>query len=267
MTFLYFVKIFKIILQNFRILQVANGCVNCLIDLKWNWDYKSAINLHRSIQGRLIAQKCLLIKITQFTTFKTSHWIASFPDTRLISLSYSLFKQPPTNIFGDQCPPHVVDPADPNPNALPDCIADCGRLCTGGTGRICGEVYMAPIPGTTDGFAKICTCYCPPQPCVTRGVALVPVVLPNKKAVLTKKILKLTKLGILLAKFCAMYWLKILLCCLYFCLTHSCPSPWKVMDGGWGWGYQWVQNKCKNLAEVKILCTFTHIQTYKICAF
>ncbi|OXA44529.1 uncharacterized protein LOC118438152 [Folsomia candida] len=156
----------------------------------------------------------------------------------LCQCNYPCGSAPPTNIFGDQCPPHVVDPADPNPNALPDCIADCGRLCTGGTGRICGEVYMAPIPGTTDGFAKICTCYCPPQPCVTRGVALVPVVLPNKKAVLTKKILKLTKLGILLAKFCAMYWLKILLCCLYFCLTHSCPSPWKVMDGGWGWGYQ-----------------------------
>lgn len=153
-----------------------------------------------------------------------------------------LILQAPTNQFGDQCPPFVTDPADTDVNALPNCIAGCTNLCPGGIGRICGEVYMGPIFGSFSSFAKICTCYCPPQACVvptpaptpTKAIALVPVLVPNiKKLTLIKIILKFSKFLILLLKFCALYWLKVLLFGLYFCLSNSC-FPWKL-SGRWGW--------------------------------
>lgn len=121
--------------------------------------------------------------------------------------------QPPSVRFGDRCPPESVDPPDPDPTAGARCNQQCSTLCPGGAGAICGEVYGGPIIPTTDSYAKICTCYCPPLPCfnpISLLIALKGVIILKKKILF----FKLFKVWILCLKLWAWCCLKILLLCL-----------------------------------------------------
>ncbi|OXA54727.1 hypothetical protein Fcan01_10349 [Folsomia candida] len=167
----------------------------------------------------------------------------------LCQCNYPCDTAPPTNQFGDQCPPYTTDPPDDDPTAIPRCLADCAALCVGGTGRVCGESYRGPITPTTDTWGKLCTCYCPPQPCVTttttttkttipplitttttRSIAIVPVPVPK-----IPNIFKFVKFYIMLIKFCVLYWLKVVAYYTYFCIFRSCTWKRVTKNGGWGW--------------------------------
>ncbi len=105
----------------------------------------------------------------KFLPSKSKHCLSTFFHKMSYKITWQLsiviIFQPPTQQFGNQCPPFSSDPQDPDPTAIPRCNADCAALCVGGSGMICGEVYQRGFGPQMNIYAKICTCYCPPQPC------------------------------------------------------------------------------------------------------
>ncbi|OXA56902.1 hypothetical protein Fcan01_06691 [Folsomia candida] len=171
--------------------------------------------------------------------------------------NYPCDSAPPANQFGDQCPAYATDPPDPDPTAPARCNQDCAGLCTGGTGLVCGEVYNQGLGPNMDIWAKICTCYCPPQPCVTTTTTTTTTTTPTpittttttaivlvKNPILPKiklklKIWKVIKFCILVMKLCALWWIKVLFWSCYYYMMSDWIMPTRNWMGGVWQMFDW----------------------------